>query len=116
MTDANRHIVESWLNANSPHLTAGVLALPTTVFEPTTAAPSDDPFAQLLYEEAIVTRELFATTDENFNIGLSLALGFKVGFEGGLTDEESRPTAASYLDAPGPDGVRRFVDHTVCLD
>lgn len=116
VTDDNRDVVNAWLAANQQHSVAGDLALPTTVFEPTRPpADPDDAFGNLLYQQAVVTREQFQTTDENFNIGLSLALGLKVGFDAGLTDEVTTPTAASYLQEPGPDGVRTFVDNTMCL-
>ncbi len=116
VTDQNRDVVTAWLAANSQESQGQDLALPTTVFEPTT--PPEDPddlFGRLLYDEAVVTKEQFETTDDNFNIGLSLAMGMKVGFDAGLTDEETAPTSAAYLQPPGPDGVRTFVDNTMCL-
>lgn len=115
--DSNRHIVEAWMN-ESYELTSQnggtpMLLVPTNAMAPVEPVPGDA-MGQLLYEQGRTTIEKHQGTDDNFQIGGSLALGLKFGADFGLTDEESTRTSSVYLADRGPDGIRRFADNDLC--
>lgn len=106
--DDNRDVVDSWLADRGD-----ALRVPLSAVVPD--QPSDDPFEQLLYEQATMSQVEYENIRDGFAFGGAVKLGLGLGFS--ISAEEATATAADawFLGAPGTDGARSLVDDTECV-
>jgi hypothetical protein len=111
VTDENRALVEEWL-ANRSSVAGEVLSLPVSAMVPD--KPSEDPFLQLLYEQAKTSQITYHNVKDSTEFGMAVKKGWEFGFN--ITAEEATATKtdAQFLGAPTQDGSRAMVDDTLC--
>jgi hypothetical protein len=104
VTDANRAAVETWVTGGA-HDGDGAVGDPALHF-PAAAVPGD-PFQNALHDGARVTQVTYDEATDAAGVDAKVKAGWELGFE--VTGEETttHAGAGSYLDVPGPDGVRR---------
>lgn len=109
VTDDNRDVVTAWVR---DHATERTLQLPFSAFVPD--APSDDPFQQLMYEQAKVSQTSYDNVKDTKGFGMAVKKGWELGFN--IGDEESTASMvnSSFLGAPGKDGTRQLVADEKC--
>lgn len=74
----------------------------------------DDPFQQLLYERGRTSEIVYDDVSDIREFGLSLKAGWQLGLSFNYGTEGRNVREASYLGAPGVDGVRPMVVNTSC--
>lgn len=110
VTDANRDLVDTWLADRND---AGVaLSLPFGAMEP--RSPSDDPFLQLLYEEATMSQLTYHNVKDKTEFEAAIKKGWEFGFAVSAENATASLTDAQFLGAPGTDGTRILVPDTEC--
>lgn len=109
VTDENRALVESWID---DHAATRTLTLPVSAMVPD--QPSDDPFMQLMYEEARLSQVTYHNVKDSWEFGAAIKKGWELGFN--ISAEEATATKAEalFLGAPGTDGTRVLVDDEKC--
>ncbi len=105
--------VTDWLGGNGNHEWPGVL--PMNALDPSTVAP-DDPFGQMLYEQATSTSIAYDHVSDTQQFGLNVKFGLALGADFSMASEETTATEATYLGAPRPDGTRPVLDYTDCVE
>jgi hypothetical protein len=111
--DTNRATVDAWLNQTNQYGQAATLALPWESMVPD--HPSDDPFQQLLYEQAKVSQIQYDNIKDQQGFDLSVKAGWKLGFGVSLEESTADAVEAQFLGAPYPDGHRGMVDDSTCV-
>lgn len=112
--DGNRAVVDTWLNNTSAWGQGAQLALPWESMIPSKPS-SDNPFQQLLYEQGTVNAVQYHNVKDKQGFDISVSLGFKVGLSLSMEEATADAVDATYLGAPGPDGVRVVVPDTKCV-
>lgn len=111
-TPESRRVVQDWLTGNNEQI--GVpLALTVDSLSPVRSNP-DDPFADLLFREASVSRVTYDDVRDVTTFGLDVKAGWELGLT--VTTEDWRRDAAraEYLGAPRPDGTRPELPDDSC--
>lgn len=115
VTDDNRDVVEGWLDAShTAALGGGGVLIAPNLFDPSRPAPGD-PFAQLLYEEALHSRQVYDNVADGWSFGVEFALGLKVGASLGSEESTATIAEAGFMGAPAQDGVRPMVPDATCV-
>jgi hypothetical protein len=109
VTDSNRSTVEDWLGARS---TGATLALPFAAAVPD--APSDDPFQQLLYEQARTSAITYHNVSDKWEFEAAVKKGWQFGMAISGETATSSATDANFLGAPGTDGTRPLIPDSTC--
>jgi hypothetical protein len=111
-TPEARRVVEDWLTGNDEQV--GVpLALTADSLVPVRSNP-DDPFADLLFREASVSRVTYDDVRDVAKFGLDVKAGWELGFTVTLEDWRRDAAEAVYLGAPRPDGTRPELPDDSC--
>lgn len=108
----DQEVVTDWLGGTGNYEWPGVL--PINALDPSQAAP-DDPFGQMLFEEATSTSIGYETETDALQFGLNVKFGLALGADFSMASEETSATEATYLGAPRPDGTRPVLDFTECV-
>lgn len=106
VTDANRAAVERWVASGQPD--PGFLSGDPRLHHPVTAVPGDD-FQTALHDEAKVITVTYDDVTDVKGLEAEIKAGWSLGIEGSVEQTSSHESEATYLDAPGPDDVRREV-------
>lgn len=110
VTDENRDLVDTWLAERND---AGVaLTLPFGAMEP--RDPSDDPFLQLMYEEATMSQLTYHNVKDKTEFEAAIKKGWEFGFAVSAENATASLTDANFLGAPGQDGTRVILPDTEC--
>lgn len=109
VTDANRALVEEWIDSNAAGET---FTLPFGAMIP--ERPSDDPFMQLMYEKAKLSQVSYHNVKDSWEFGAAVKKGWEFGFNVSAEEATATKTDASFLGAPGQDGTRQLVDDAKC--
>jgi len=106
--DSNRAVVDQWLSQRPD-----ALNIPLSAVIP--EKPSDDPFEQLMYEQAKVSQVEYKNIQDGFAFDASIKVGLTLGF--GMSMEESTAQAvdAHFLGAPDVNGVRGWTPDALCM-
>ncbi|KAE8762968.1 hypothetical protein [Georgenia thermotolerans] len=114
VTDANRHIVEDWVTAADSNASFGLpVPVPANSQRPDSPV-ADDAFANLLYQEGRTSERVYDNVEEGWSFGAEFALGIKLGASFGSEEKTATIQDASFLGAPGQDGVRPMVPESAC--
>lgn len=100
-----RAIVNAWLDRGG--------AVTPETYLPSRLVPGD-PFQNLMYTNGTVSNVQYDNVSDKAGFAAEVKLGVAFGVDFSLETTESRATDATYLDAPGADGVRRPVDFPEC--
>ncbi|MBE7699041.1 hypothetical protein H9623_01795 [Oerskovia sp. Sa1BUA8] len=106
--DSNRAQVDAWLAERGD-----ALRIPLSAVVPD--KPSDDPFSQLLYEKATVSRVEYENIQDGFAFGAAVKAGLQLGFNFSMEEATATAVKAHFLGAPQADAVRPWVDDAVCI-
>jgi hypothetical protein len=106
VTDANRAVVERWVASGRPD--PGFLGGNPRLHKPVIAVPGDD-FQNALHDKAKVTTVTYDDVTDVKGLEAKVKAGWSLGVEGSVEQTSSHEAEGTYLDAPGPDGVRREV-------
>ncbi|MBO0899742.1 hypothetical protein J1G42_07170 [Cellulomonas sp. zg-ZUI222] len=109
VTDANRALVQGWID---DHAAGTTLTLPFSAMMP--EKPSDDPFMQLMYEQARLSRVTYHNVKDSWEFGAAVKKGWEFGFNISAEEATATKTEAQFLGAPGRDGARQLVDDALC--
>ncbi|MCC2335874.1 hypothetical protein [Cellulomonas wangsupingiae] len=109
VTDENRAEVQEWIDRNAAGET---LTLPFSAMIP--EHPSDDPFLQLMYEEARLSQVTYHNVKDSWEFGAAVKKGWEFGFNISAEEATATKVDASFLGAPTQDGSRQLVDDGLC--
>jgi len=109
--DSNRDIVNDWLGEPNDLTMASKVPLGALIPD----EPSDDPFLQLLYEEATVNQVDYLNIADKSAFDASIKNGIKLGFSVSQEDSTAALTDAHYLGNPGSDGNRVMKSNEECI-
>lgn len=77
--------------------------------------PADaDPFDKLIYNKAMGWRTDGDASDKTQEFNATIPIGRGVGFDVNTSTSDSQTKHAEILDAPGPDGQRRWINYPDC--
>ncbi|UZN02143.1 hypothetical protein [Cellulomonas sp. S1-8] len=109
VTAENRAMVQEWIDDSA---TGATFTLPFAAMVPEN--PSDDPFMQLMYEQAKLSQVEYHNVKDSWEFGAAVKKGWEFGFN--VTAEEATATKveAAFLGAPTQDGSRQLVEDTLC--
>lgn len=110
----DQEAVTDWLGGTGNHPWPGVI--PINALDPSQPAAEDDPFGQMLFEDATSTSIAYETEEESAQFGLNVKFGLALGADFSMGSEQSSATEATYLGAPRPDGSRPVLDYTECVE
>ena len=105
-------IVTDWLGGTGNHEWPG--ALPMSALDASQSDP-DDPFGQLLFEQATSTEMVYDQVDDVTQFGFNIKVGLALGADFTMASEETTITDARMLGAPRSDGTRPVLDYTECV-
>lgn len=110
VTDDNRDTVEDWLGSSGGAGEAAKIPMGAVIPD----EPSDDPFEQLLYDEASVGQVDYKNIENKEEFEAKIKAGMRLGFS--VSHEESTAEAvdAYYLSNKGQDGVRPMEHDSEC--
>lgn len=74
----------------------------------------DDPFQQLLYEQGKTSEIVYDDVSDIREFGLDIKAGWQLGLQVHYGTEERNVREASYMGAPGTDGVRPMIPDESC--
>jgi hypothetical protein len=106
VTDENRAAVERWVAGGRRD--AGGLTGDIRQHYPVASTPGDD-FQNALHDKAKVTRVTYDDVTDVDGFEAKIKAGWSLGIEGSVEHTSSHEAEGTYLDAPGPDDVRREV-------
>lgn len=109
VTDENRAMVQEWIDGNAAGQT---FALPFSAMVPD--QPSDDPFMQLMYEQAKLSQVTYHNVKDSWEFGAAVKKGWEFGFNISAEEATATKVDASFLGAPTQDGSRQLVDDALC--
>jgi hypothetical protein len=103
VNDRNRAVVEQWVaqHEGDPDVALGS----TSTFYPDTAAPND-PFQNVLHNDAQVSRVRYENVTDKLGFGGEASVGVTAGGEVSGEGTQSHAVSGSYLDRPDVDGHR----------
>ncbi|WP_277208331.1 hypothetical protein [Isoptericola croceus] len=113
MDASNRRVVDEWLASSNGLGDTVALAVPWGSMNPD--APSDDPFMQLMYEEATMSEIAYHNIRDKSGFDLAVKAGWKFGFGLSMEDATADAVDAQFLGAPGPDGQRVMINDSTCV-
>lgn len=110
-TPEQRSLVDAWLaqQANDP----AAYVSPETYFPNTMVA--GDPFQNLMFTNGIVSNVEYANVSDKQGFAAEVKLGVAFGIDLSLETNDSKATAATYLDVPTPAGTRPPVGFPECV-
>lgn len=108
--DSNRELVSQWMSERTGAGTA--LTLPLGAMLPD--QPSDDPFLQLMYEQAKTSELTYHNVKDSWEFGMAVKKGWEFGFNVSAEEATATNTGAKFLGAPGADGTRALIDDAKC--
>ncbi|MGN8246572.1 hypothetical protein ACTHAM_000236 [Cellulomonas soli] len=111
VTDENRALVEEWL-ANRSGVAGEVLSLPLSAMVPD--KPSEDPFLQLMFDEAKTSQITYHNVKDSTEFGMAVKKGWEFGFNVTAEEATATKTDADFLGAPTQDGTRPMIDDALC--
>ncbi|PZR51866.1 hypothetical protein DNL40_14745 [Xylanimonas oleitrophica] len=111
VTDQNRATVEAWLSSRQSQTAA--MTLPFSAMIPD--KPSDDPFEQLMYEQAKVSSINYHNVKDAWEFELAVKKGWELGFNIGGEEATATAVDAEFLGAPGTDGTRSLLPDDMCV-
>ena len=109
-TPEQRALVNAWLRAQKDNPDGAVS--PQT-YRPETLVPAD-PFQNLMYTNGTVSNVEYNNVSDKQGFAAEVKVGVAFGIDLSLETTDSKAVDATYLDAPGSDGVRRPVDFPEC--
>jgi len=108
--DTNRDLVSQWMSERTAAGTA--LTLPLGAMLPD--RPSDDPFLQLMYEQAKTSELTYHNVKDSWEFGMAVKKGWEFGFTVSAEEATATATGAKFLGAPSTDGTRALIDDAKC--
>lgn len=109
VTAENRALVQDWIDGNAAGQT---LTLPFAAMIP--EKPSDDPFMQLMYENAKLSQVTYHNVKDSWEFGAAVKKGWEFGFNISAEEATATKVDASFLGAPTSDGSRQLVADALC--
>ncbi len=109
VTDENRALVQEWIDGNAAGQT---FTLPFSAMVPD--RPSDDPFMQLMYEQAKLSQVTYHNVKDSWEFGMAVKKGWEFGFNVSAEEATATKVDAQFLGAPGQDGNRVLVEDALC--
>lgn len=104
-------VVEGWLGPDAGgYEWEG--AIPMGAVNP--AHPGDDPFSQLMHEQATVSAITSEGVTNSAGLAAQISLGLKLGFDFSISESQAEAVYAAYLGAPD-NGVRTMVPYDDCV-
>lgn len=114
VTDENRHVVQDWVDEVDSTASFGLpVPVPVNAQRPDSPVPGDA-FADLLYREGRTSERVYDNVSDGWSFGAEFALGIKLGASFGSEEKTATIQDASFLGAPGQDGVRSMVPESAC--
>lgn len=108
----DQQVVTDWLGGTGNHPWPGVL--PLNALDASSADPND-PFSQLLFQQATSTSMAYDHVSDVQKFGFNLKFGLALGADFTMASEESTITEATMLGAPRADGTRPVLPYTECV-